>query len=414
MKKKWIVALTAVLLVVLLLTLVGPYLVLAAARQPKTAESYAYSQAFFTTYDQTRQGLQALANRLREQGALVVTESYPIDADDGLYIDKIYLPAEEKMTNLILLTTGVHGVEGYIGAAMLEVFFQEVYTELDTKTTGVMVIANVNPYGMKYYRRYNENNVDLNRNFILDWADFDLASNREYPKVQSFLEPKGKIKNAFWHEVSFYLNLGVTAVTDGADTISDALLTGQYESPQGVYYGGNGDEASTVYLKDVFEKALDSAYDNVVHIDIHSGYGPRYNMVIFNSVYETMTEAETKEAFGYDYVISHDSEDFYATTGDTTDFFYRLAEQKRSDKQLFSTCFEFGTVGDDFFDTILSLKYTVDENRQHWYPSNGTVAAEVVRENYMELFYPAETAWREKAVEDFVAATMGVLQAKMK
>ena len=414
MKKKWIVALAAVLLTVLLLTFVGPYLVLAAARQPAPEENYAYSQAFFTTYEQTRQGLQDLAKGLREQGALVVTESYPIDADDGLYIDKIYLPAEERMTNLILLTTGVHGVEGYIGAAMLEVFFQEVYPTLDKKTTGVMVVANVNPYGMKYYRRYNENNVDLNRNFILDWDSFDLASNREYPQVQTFLEPKGKIKNAFWHEVSFYWNLGVTAVTDGADTISDALLTGQYQSPQGVYYGGNGDEASTVYLKDIFEKALSSAYENVVHIDIHSGYGPRYHMVIFNSVYETMTEAQTKEAFGYDYVISHDSEDFYATTGDTTDFFYRLAEQKQSDKQLFSTCFEFGTVGDDFFDTILSLKYTVDENRQHWYPSSNAVTAEVVRQNYMELFYPTETAWREQAVADFVAATMGVLQAKMK
>ena len=136
-------------------------------------------------------------------------------------------------------------------------------------------------------------------------------------------------------------------------------------------------------------------------------------MVIFNSVYETMTEAETKATFGYDYVISHDSEAFYATTGDTTDFFYRLAEQKGSKKGLFSTCYEFGTVGDDFFDTILSLKYTVDENQQHFYPSRSAVAAEVVRQNYMELFYPTEKAWREKAVEDFVAAARGVLGAKL-
>ena len=181
-----------------------------------------------------------------------------------------------------------------------------------------------------------------------------------------------------------------------------------------MYYGGNGDEASTVYLKDVFSRCLDSSYENIVHIDIHSGYGPRYNMVIFNSVFETMTEAETRKAFGYDYIIAHDSEDFYATTGDTTDFFYRLAAQKQAQTELFSTCFEFGTIGDEFFDTILSLKYTVDENRNHWYPTDNLTSAQIVHENYMELFYPTETAWREKTVEDFKTATMGVLNAKLK
>ena len=127
-----------------------------------------------------------------------------------------------------------------------------------------------------------------------------------------------------------------------------------------------------------------------------------------------LCEAETKKSFGYDYVISHDSESFYATTGDTTDFFYRLAEKKNTDKELFSTCFEFGTIGDSFIDSILSLKYTVDENRQHWYPTANKVTSEVVRENYYELFYPTETQWREKTVEDFIAATNGVLGAKLR
>ncbi|MEE1328960.1 MAG: DUF2817 domain-containing protein, partial [Oscillospiraceae bacterium] len=302
----------------------------------------------------------------------------------------------------------------YIGSVMLDVFFGEVYPQLNADNTGILVVANVNPYGMKYFRRYNENNVDLNRNFILDWENFDLSTNKDYPKVDTFLGPTGKIGNAFWHEAGFYLSLGKTAITEGADTVSDALLGGQYEYPQGVYYGGNGDEASTVYLKEVFAKSLESGYENIVHIDIHSGYGPRYNMVIFNSVYETMSEAESREAFGYDYIIAHDSEAFYATTGDTTDFFYRLAEQEKTDKELFSTCFEFGTIGDAFFDTILSLKYTVDENRNHWYPTDNATSAEIVRQNYLELFYPTETAWREKTVEDFTTAALGVLNAKLK
>ena len=401
--------LALLLAIVLLATLVGPHIVLAIVRQPESAESYAYKDSFYESYEQIRGHLQELSAQLGAQ-----CESYAVDEADGLYIDSFYLPSNGEQRNLIVLTTGVHGMEGYIGATMLDVFFQEIYPTLDLDTTGVLVVANVNPYGMKYLRRYNENNVDLNRNFILDWESFDLASNKEYPKVDKFLGATGKIGNALWHEAGFYLSLGKTAITDGADTISDALLTGQYEYPQGVYYGGNGDEASTVYLKDVFGKCLDSSYENIVHIDIHSGYGPRYNMVIFNSVYETMTEAESQIAFGYDHIIAYDSESFYATTGDTTDFFYRLAEQKQAEATLFSTCFEFGTIGDEFFDTILSLKYTIDENRNHWYPTTNKVAAQVVHENYMELYYPTETAWREKTVSDFLAATTGVLQAKLK
>ena len=409
MKKKllWTVGILAVLLI--LATVIGPYLILSAARQPEPAQTYAYSDSFLTTYDQVREHLQQLTGELG-----VEISSYPVNEAEGLYIDAFYLPAAGEKTNLVVLTTGVHGMEGYIGAVMLDVFFQDIYPTLNKENTGVLVVANVNPYGMKNYRRYNENNVDLNRNFILDWETFDRASNTEYPKVDTFLGPTGRIGNALWHEVGFWGNLAVTALTEGADTVSDALLTGQYEYPQGVYYGGNGDEISTVYLKDVFSQCLDSAYENIVHIDIHSGYGPRYNMVIFNSGFETMTEAQSREEFGYDYVIAYDSESFYATTGDTTDFFYRLAQQKQSESTLFSTCFEFGTIGDSFMDSILSLKYTVDENRNHWYPTDDPISAQIVQENYMELFYPTETRWREKTVEDFRTAALGVLQAKLK
>lgn len=395
-------------------TIFGPFAVLKGAKQEAVADEYSYRDSFFTNYDEVRNNIQKRIFLLEKDGVKVEYSEHAIDEEDNLYIDNLYIPATKEQKNLIVLTTGVHGMEGYIGSVMLDVFFEEIFTGLNTADTGVLVVANINPYGMKYMRRYNENNVDLNRNFIMDWESFDLSSNKDYPKVQNFLEPTGKIGNAFWHEVGFYLSLAKEAIFTGADVISDALLTGQYESPQGVYYGGTGDEASTAYLKSVFNDCLDGEYENIVHIDIHSGYGPRYNMVIFNSVYETMTEAETQKAFGYDYVISHDSESFYATTGDTTDYFYRLAESKKTDKELFSTCFEFGTIGDEFLDTILSLKYTVDENRNHWYPTKNSTSEEVVKENYYELFYPTEKEWREKTVEDFKTATKGVLNAKLK
>ena len=140
MKKKllWIFSILAIL--ALLATVFGPSIILYCVRQPQVADSYAYSESFLNTYDEVRTHLQQLSAKLDTQ-----IHSYAIDEDDGLYIDSFYLPSTGEKTNLIVLTTGVHGMEGYIGAAMLDVFFAEVYPTLDQETTGVLVVANVNP-----------------------------------------------------------------------------------------------------------------------------------------------------------------------------------------------------------------------------------------------------------------------------
>lgn len=414
MKNKLIKIGCIILAVVLFITLAGPHIVLMLDKQEEVAAEYAYSDVFYDEYDDVRAHLLETVNELKNTGHNVQLSSYAIDEKDGLYIDSLYIPATDKQTNLIVITTGVHGIEGYIGSVMLDVFWEEIYSaEINKANTGVLVVANVNPYGMKYHRRYNENNVDLNRNFILDWSTFDMTVNKDYPKVDTFLGPKDAMGNIIGHELSFYGSMIKELIEDGADTISNALLGGQYEAPEGVYYGGNGDEASTTYLKDVFKQTLESEYENIVHIDVHSGYGPRYNMVIFNSVFEKMNEAESVALFGYDNIIANDSEDFYATTGDTTDFYYRLKEQLGTDNSLFSTCFEFGTIGDSFLDSIISMKYTIEENQNHWNPSNNATTNEIIKERYQELFYPTEKNWREKTVEDFAKACKGVLKAKL-
>jgi hypothetical protein len=242
---------------------------------------------------------------------------------------------------------------------------------------------------------------------------YDANYEKAFKKVKEFLQPTKTMGNIFWHEAGFYGSMIKTLLGNGVDSITNALLGGQYENPEGVYYGGVGDEDSTTYVKDVFEKTLKSNYENIIHLDIHSGYGARYRMVIFNSAFDTMTEAETIEMFQYDNVIAVDSEDFYATTGDTTDFYYRLREKMGAKPTLFSTCFEFGTIGDGFIDSVISMKYTVEENQNHWYPYDNKVTSKAIWERYHEMFYPTEKEWREKTIEDFKAACKGVLDAKL-
>jgi len=413
MKKKLLIIGGVVLALLLMGTFVMPHFILKMNTQEPVDESIAYGDVFFNEYEEVRAHFLERTEELKEAGVETQTESYAISAEEGLYIDSLYVPATVEQKNLIVLTTGVHGIEGYIGSVMLDVFWEEIYPTVNPENTGVLIVANINPYGMKYHRRYNENNVDLNRNFILDWETFDLTTNKDYPKVYDFLGPKKTMGNLFWHEAGFYASIAKQAIVNGVDTITSALTGGQYEYPEGVYFGGLEDQESTVYLKNVFEGTLESEYENIVHIDVHSGYGPRYTMVIFNSIYDTMTEAEAKKLYNYEDIITFDSESFYPTTGDTTDFYYRLRDKLGEDTELYSTCFEFGTLGDGLLDSVMSLKYTVEENQNHWYPSKNKITNAAIKERYLKMFYPSETVWREKTVEDFKAACKGVLDAKL-
>ena len=60
MKKKLLIVLCILLALVLIATAIGPHIILAAVRQPKPADSYAYSDSFYNSYDDVRAHLQAL------------------------------------------------------------------------------------------------------------------------------------------------------------------------------------------------------------------------------------------------------------------------------------------------------------------------------------------------------------------
>src|SRR5512141_1418980 len=119
---------------------------------------------------------------------------HKLAGDEDLTIDWIYSEALESNEKVLLFTTAEHGVEGYVGSAMLQRFIETYMPKLEPKKTGILLVHAINPWGMKHHRRGTAKNVDLNRTFI--WNDgFGPAFNPDYDKIHSFLSPSSKIKN---------------------------------------------------------------------------------------------------------------------------------------------------------------------------------------------------------------------------
>ncbi len=96
---------------------------------------------------------------------------------------------------------------------------------------------------------------------------------------------------------------------------------------------------------DLYRQAL-QAYDQILHLDMHTGYGPRYQMSLVNSVLETTTSQEFVQKFDYPLVVAANREEFYAIRGDMIDYVYALRNGEFPGKKLYATSFEFGTLGD--------------------------------------------------------------------
>jgi predicted deacylase len=329
----------------------------------------------------------------------------PHPDDDDLTIDILHADASERKERLFVLSTGLHGIEGYVGAVMMQLFVEEYLPKFDPATTGVLLIHAINPWGMKNRRRVNPNNVDLNRNFNTDTSKL-AEINPSYKHISPFLNPQKPLNNHIWAQISFLGGVISNLLKYSVSSIREATLMGQYHTPHGIYHGGADLQPEANAVMDILRTHLDG-YPQIVHLDMHTGYGPRYGMTLVNSTLEAMNAQQTATKFNYARVAATNPEEFYTIHGDMMDFVYQIA----SDKKVYAAAFEFGTYGDSLWDAIHSLRSSIVENQvfQH----GGSDAAKAwVKKEYTELFMPAEEAWLQKAIEDAQQAFAGILGAE--
>ena len=369
------------------------------------------TQALFPeTYESSRERFRNNLSTVQAMWGDAKLFQHKLADNEDLTIDWIYSNATENNEKILIFTTGEHGVEGYVGSAMLQRFIELYMPRLDPRKTGILLVHAINPWGMKQHRRGTAKNVDLNRTFI--WNDgFDPTFNPDYDKIHSFLSPASKIKNITVGNLIYMSGLFWHIARMGMRDFRYALLLGQYRHPQGLYYGGTETPEETHTLMELYRMAL-SDYDQVLQLDMHTGYGPRYQMSLVNSALDTGTSEYFVKRFNYPLVVAATADEFYAIRGDMIDYIYALQQNEFPAKRLYSTSFEFGTLGDTWYGLFQSPRVMIHENRAYWHGAQNANVLARAKHGFEELFFPAAKDWRAKTVADADQAFNGILKAE--
>jgi len=365
---------------------------------------------FPLTYESSRRRFHMDLSYVQEMWPKAKLHQHSLSFDKELTIDWIYSEATAKNEKILVFTTGEHGVEGYVGSAMMQKFIEEYMPKLDPKTTGILLIHAINPWGMKNHRRGNRDNIDLNRTFIMS-GDFDPEFNPDYDKINGFLNPNGKLKNTFFNNIFYFLGLFWHILRMGIWNFRLALLLGQYRNPQGLYYGGKQMPEETRVIMDLYRMAFRD-YSQYLQLDMHTGYGPRYQMSLVNSALDHGTSEYFEKRFNYPLVVAATADEFYAIRGDMIDYVYALHQKEFPSKKLYATSFEFGTLGDTFYGLFQSPRVMVHENRTFFHGAGNEKIATQAKRGFEELFNPSAEDWKEKALKDAESAFAGILKAE--
>jgi len=363
---------------------------------------------FPSSYEDSRERFKQSLSLIQGKWPDARLENHPLNDHPDLTIDWLWAEPAKK-ENIIILSTALHGVEGFVGSAMQYLFIQEFMPHLHSENTGLLLVHAINPWGMEHRRRFNPNNVDLNRNFVYD-GNYDINLNKLYPELRTLLVPQRRINSIFGETLRFANQIIRLIIKHGVKAGRDGILMGQYIDPEGFYYGGQKPQEEVLVMMDLLQEAMQE-YSTILHLDMHSGYGPRYQMSITNPDNDMLSSEEFVEKYNYPLVVKANPEEFYTTLGDMSAYAYHLQSEKFSEKQVLSTAFEFGTFGGSLLDSIRSLRAEVLELQLAAHGAKNERVASWVRREYEEQSFPSEERWREKSLADGRKAYDGILRA---
>jgi Protein of unknown function (DUF2817) len=380
-----------------------------APEDPPIAADAAAAGWFIDDYAAARQDFLARGDQLAGRLGGVERFAIPVASRSGvqgLSVDGLYVPAQVTPKRLLVLSSGVHGIEGPAGSAVMRLFMAEIMNPEALAETGVLFLHALNPHGFAVGRRVTESNVDLNRNASTSDALYRTV-NAGYPRVDAVINPQGAADAGSLANRLFHLRAAALIVQQGMPVLRQAVLQGQYQVPRGVYFGGQALEPQLAALAPRVQAILE-AYPLSMSIDLHTGYGARGTLHLFlNPPKDPRVRERLEAVFAGQRIDWGTGSDFYTVTGDVVGW---LGELRRSGLHL-PAVFEYGTMDSQTtMGSIKSLHVTMLENQgaQFGYASPGDEMK--IRRDYREMFNPSSAAWRTKVIVDS-RAMFGVVMA---
>lgn len=363
-------------------------------------------QRFMTEYDEARARFLREIEKIAAQDPAFDRGSFqvPSKIDQNLYCDDAYFPPTNEPENLLIMTSGVHGMEAATGSAIQAEFLRDIFPKLDRRKTGLYILHCFNPYGFKYGRRNTENNVNLNRNFGIDEAHFQTP-NEGYKRLARWVEGSGKPIRRPVLPLAIAYRFMARAMILGrfnSSRLNQAMAQGQFEFPRGLEYGGSKREPQVEYFVSRIQKHM-SRFKKVILFDLHTGLGERARLHLipgddprcidrdlFNQLFHAKEEIDLYVETG------GNAPGFYKTVGDLNSLVAKLAPEPQ---RVLALTFEFGTLGNHKRAKVETLERVLAENRGH---HNGFASASDeawAKIQFRELFEPSEKAWRTTVLD---------------
>lgn len=351
---------------------------------------------FQESYEKCRDRFSSLSKDLQKKFNNVEEIVIPVPSrvGDDLTINCCYIPAQNNTEKLLIMSSGVHGVEGFAGSAVQQMFMNEIISSMDLTNIGVFLIHAMNPYGFKVVRRVTENNIDLNRNADIDKELFK-TKNEGYSELNALLNPEKKVDISSFENRFFLIKAVIMIVKHSLSSLRQAIMQGQYDFEKGLYFGGSDSELQISAITPVLlEKTRD--YKTVLAIDLHTGYGEKNRLHLFPNPAknEKVRNAIYRIFDGYK-IDWGDTEDFYTVNGDFSDFIGKIIP----DKFYIPMTFEYGTMDSQTTTgSVKSIHIMILENQGFHYGYVSSDDEIEVKKRFREMYYPLSEEWRSEVI----------------
>lgn len=354
-----------------------------------------------TTFTACREQFGLAANT-----AKLSVETHPIDErgphDERLLIDVVRFGSIRATRTLVILS-GVHGVEGFIGSAVQTEFIGWLAHQRIPDDVAILIVHAVNPWGMAWGRRQNEHNVDLNRNWHR--GGFEPTPNVAYNEIHHLACPDSEGLPTL---DQLLLGAGPFVQRNGPVWVRDAITSGQYAHPDGLHFGGERTEQSNLILEHIVERHLDST-ENLLVIDLHTGHGPRGEVTLLSDEPPGSAQDAVLSRIAVTGRVEATAGNPDATAGAKQGQIANGIRDLRPWSSSYATSLEFGTSPDE-----QQLIATYQEQWVHRNDLRSDPAYGAIVDAYRACFTPNDAAWAAQCLTsasavlqsafDFVAA----------